>query len=98
LVPRLAHLAALHGFTYNRVSVRGQKTRWGSCSHKNNISLNRMLVHLPEALVDYILLHELVHTRIKNHGRLFWEALTQCLPNARSLDRELNQYWMLLVP
>jgi predicted metal-dependent hydrolase len=98
LVPRLAHLAALHGFTYNRVSVRGQKTRWGSCSHKNNISLNRMLVHLPEALVDYILLHELVHTRIKNHGHLFWEALTQCLPNARSLDRELNQHWMLLVP
>ncbi len=98
LVPRLARLAALHGFSYNRVFVRSQKTRWGSCSHKNNISLNKMLVHLPETLIDYILLHELVHTRIKNHGQPFWEALEQCLPDARALDRQLNRYWMLLMP
>lgn len=98
LVGRLAQLAALHGFAYNRVYVRNQKTRWGSCSHKNNISLNMSLVHLPGNLIDYIMLHELVHTRIKNHGRRYWDTLSQYLPQARALDRELNQYWMLLMP
>jgi hypothetical protein len=93
---RLKALAEKHGFTYNRVFVRGQRTRWGSCSSKNNINLNRHLLQLPEALLEYTLLHELVHTRIKSHGPRFWEALEKILPNARALDRELNQHWMLL--
>lgn len=98
LVRRLAQLAEAHGFAYNRVVVRNQKTRWGSCSHKNNISLNINMVHLPGELIDYILLHELVHTRIKSHGRRFWDTLAQYLPRARALDRELNQHWFLLMP
>ncbi|MBR9982706.1 MAG: M48 family metallopeptidase [Desulfatitalea sp.] len=97
LVRRLAQLADLHGFAYNRVSVRRQKTRWGSCSHQNNISLNMRLVQLPDPVVDYVLMHELMHTRIKNHSRQFWEALVRCLPAARQLDRELHGYWTLLI-
>lgn len=97
IVQRLDHLAARHGFTYNKLFVRNQRTRWGSCSARNNINLNINLLHLPPALMDYTILHELVHTRVKNHGPRFWETLEQCLPGARTLDRELNQHWMLLM-
>jgi predicted metal-dependent hydrolase len=97
LVARLAQLAQQHGFVYNRVFVRNQRTRWGSCSRQNNINLNINLVRLPAALRDYTILHELVHTRIKNHGPLFWQELAGVIPDARALDRELNRYWMLLV-
>ena len=97
LVARLAQLAQQHGFVYNRVFVRNQRTRWGSCSRQNNINLNINLVRLPEALRDYTILHELVHTRIKNHGPLFWAELARIIPDYRALDRELNQYWMVLV-
>ncbi len=97
LIERLEHLAQRHGFSYNRVFVRNQKTRWGSCSGKNNISLNINLVRLPPELVDYTILHELVHTRVKNHGSGFWRQLEALLADARRLDRQLNEYTPLLV-
>jgi len=97
LVERLEHLARHHGFSYNRVFVRNQKTRWGSCSGKNNISLNINLVRLPPELIDYTILHELVHTRVKNHGPGFWRQLQDVLPAARRLDRQLNEFTPLLV-
>ena len=97
LLERLADLARMHGFSYNKAFVRNQKTRWGSCSHKNNISLNLHLTQLPQRLADYTILHELVHTRVKNHGPLFWAELGKYIPDPKKLDRELNQYWMVLV-
>ena len=97
LVERLAYLAAQHGFSYNKVFVRRQKTRWGSCSHQNNINLNINLVRLPPELIDYTLLHELVHTRIKNHGPGFWAELSRYIPTAREMDREMNRYWSFLM-
>lgn len=90
LITRLAELAALHGFTYTRVTIRCQKTRWGSCSAKNAISLNAYLTLLPGYLVDYVILHELVHTRVKNHGPRFWEALDRLCGNARALRKEMR--------
>jgi predicted metal-dependent hydrolase len=98
LVQRLEELARKHGFTYNRVFIRNQKTRWGSCSAKNNISLNVKLVCLPERLMDYILLHELVHTRIKNHGKKYYAALDRIVGDRKSLDRELKHYAIILGP
>ena len=89
---RLSYLAKKHKFQYNRVSIRNQKTRWGSCSSKNNISLNMKLLHLPDQLIDYILLHELVHTRVKNHSQDFWNELETVVPNARTVDRQLRKY------
>lgn len=89
---RLSELAQKHNFQYNRVSIRNQKTRWGSCSSKDNISLNMKLLHLPEHLIDYILLHELVHTRVKNHSKSFWDELETVVPNARSIDKQLREY------
>ncbi len=92
LVARLDHLARKHNFTYREVFVKNQKTLWGSCSTLNNINLNVNLVRLPEELRDYVLLHELVHTRYKNHGRQFWEALNAIVGDARRLQRQLRRY------
>ena len=89
---RLSELAQKHNFQYNRVSIRNQRTRWGSCSSKDNISLNMKLLHLPNHLIDYILLHELVHTRVKNHSEDFWNELETVVPNARIIDKQLREY------
>ena len=89
---RLAELAQEHNFQYNRISIRNQRTRWGSCSSKDNISLNMKLLHLPDQLIDYILLHELVHTRVKNHSKDFWNELETVVPNARIIDKQLREY------
>lgn len=96
LIQRLDELSAQHGFNYQRVVVKCQKTRWGSCSAKNNISLNINLIRLPADLIDYILLHELVHTRVKDHSRRFWNELEKFVGNARRLDGKLNEYGALL--
>jgi predicted metal-dependent hydrolase len=96
LVDRLNYLAVKYDFQYNRVFIKNQKTRWGSCSGKNNINLNANLVRLPDELIDYTILHELVHTRIKNHGHRFWAQLIRLLGDARKLDRALNDYNFML--
>jgi predicted metal-dependent hydrolase len=97
LIDRLNRLAQRHGFRYNRVFVRNQKTRWGSCSALNNISLNINLVRLPQELIDYTILHELVHTRIKNHSRRFWQELDKILGDAKQIDKKLSEYGALLI-
>ncbi|NQV36954.1 MAG: M48 family metallopeptidase [Candidatus Marinimicrobia bacterium] len=90
---RVAELAEEHGFTYNRVSVKRMTSRWGSCSTRNNINLNIKLLHLPEKLCDYVILHELVHTIHKNHGPVFWKALSEVcvVDNPKDLQRELTK-------
>ena len=92
LIQRLEELARQHGFSYNRVFIRNQKTRWGSCSQQNNINLNIALVTLPQHLIDYVILHELVHTRIKNHSRLFWSELDKVVGDGRGHDKKLRKY------
>jgi hypothetical protein len=97
IIDRLHELADLYGFSFRKAFVRNQKTRWGSCSHQNNINLNVNLVRLPEHLMDYAILHELVHTRIKNHSPVFWAELEKYVPNARQVDKELDNYRMCLI-
>ncbi len=92
LTRRLKHLAGKHGFTYNRVFIRNQKTRWGSCSHKNNISLNMKIIRLPEELMDYVILHELAHTRVKNHSNDFWSELNRLVGNGKGMASRLREY------
>lgn len=92
LSKRLRELAKEHNFQFNKISIRNQRTRWGSCSSKNNISLNMKLLHLPQHLIDYILLHELVHTKVKNHSKDFWNELETVVPNARTVDEQLREY------
>jgi predicted metal-dependent hydrolase len=91
LIAKLDELATRHGFTYNRVFIRNQKTRWGSCSSKNNINLNLKLILLPEELRDFVILHELVHTKLKRHDTKFWAELVKIEPNTRALASRLAQ-------
>jgi hypothetical protein len=97
LIERLDELSEMNGFSYKKVFIRNQKTRWGSCSAKNNISLNVKLLLLPEELRDYVILHELVHTQIKNHSSKFWEELDKFVGDAKSKQSGLNEYSLLLI-
>ncbi len=92
LTDRLDHLSGKHGLPYNRVFIRNQKTRWGSCSSANNISLNMQLTCLPEELMDYVILHELVHTRVKNHSIDFWAELDALAVDGRGMASWLREY------
>jgi len=93
LYSRINELASDFGYTFNRVTIRSQKTRWGSCSTKNNINLNIHLSRLPQHLCDYVLLHELVHTKVKNHSKDFWKELDKSTNSkAKQLDKELGKY------
>lgn len=90
---RLKQLAQQHGFSYNKVSIRNNKSNWGSCSSANNISLNLQMMKLPDELIDYILLHELVHTEIKNHSNAFWQRLDEITNfRAKELSKAVRQY------
>jgi predicted metal-dependent hydrolase len=89
---RTALLAKEHGFIYRRLSLRASRTRWGSCSAVNNINLSIFLMQLPAHLIDYVILHELVHTVHKNHGPDFWQLLDNLTGGARVLAREIRKY------
>ena len=92
LINRLNELSSRYNFMYNKVFIKNQKTLWGSCSIKNNINLNQKLYYLPKRLIDYVILHELVHTRIKNHSRKFWSMLDSFIKNSKLVDKELKKY------
>lgn len=88
---RLDKYSQQFNLPYQRLTVRAQKTRWGSCSSKRNINLNYRLIFLPEHLLDYVVLHELAHIRHMNHSKCFWALLESMAENARGQDRQLNQ-------
>jgi len=95
LPPRLAELAALHGFTYNNVRIKHNVSNWGSCSELGNINLNLNLMRVPEHLRDYVMLHELCHLRYMNHGPEFHALLEEVCPDHRALARELKGYKLI---
>ncbi len=92
LPERTEQLAKKFGFRYGKVTVRNSRTRWGSCSWDNNISLSLHLMMLPDHLIDYVILHELVHTVHKNHGKGFWQMLDTVTGGVQKLEKEINSY------
>ena len=92
---RLEELARRHQFIYRQVFIKNLKSRWGSCSAKNNINLNLQLMRLPDSLIDYIMLHELTHTKIKNHSAGFWRALENLMPDYQYRRNQLRGYFIL---
>ncbi len=94
---RLNELSIIYKLSFNRSFIRSQKTRWGSCSAKNNINLNIKLIYLPESLLDYVIIHELVHTKIKNHSPLFWEEMTKYYSDPKAIDKKLRKYNLKLL-
>lgn len=93
LPPLLSELAEHYGFRYKKVKITGSKSRWGSCSTTGSINLSCYLMLLPPHLMDYVLLHELTHTKEMNHGPKFWEILDELTEGrARSLRAELKNF------
>lgn len=90
---RLDAEAQRHGFSYSALTLRCQRTRWGSCSARGAISLNLALLFQPEDVVRYLLCHELAHTRHLNHSTRFWRCVAACEPRWRELDAALLQGW-----
>ena len=90
LVPQLHRLAAQHGLTVARVTIRNQRSRWGSCSRAMAIALNFRLVQMPPDVCEYVLLHELMHLRQQNHGPRFWALVERACPAYREAERWLR--------
>ena len=91
LPPLLERLSRQTGLAYNRVSIRSQKTRWGSCSSRGNISLNDQLLFLPADVVEYLMIHELCHTRHLNHSKAFWTLVQTHCADYRTHEKLLSR-------
>ena len=92
LPSRLQKLAQKYNFKYSSIIIRKSKNKWGSCSFFNQITLNVYLMKLPWFLIDHVLLHELVHTQVKNHSADFWNLFSCISPEAKTLNKELSKY------
>jgi predicted metal-dependent hydrolase len=97
IINRLHYLAQRYEFRFGKASVRNQRTRWGSCSVKGNISLNIKLVALSPELLDYVILHELIHTKVHNHSKKFWWELDKYVGDGKALARKLIEYGVRLL-
>jgi hypothetical protein len=93
---QLLHLAALHGIDVRRVSIRNQRSRWGSCSRQGSISLNWRLVLVPDFVREYVMLHELMHRREMNHSPRFWRLVAAACPRLVEARRWLRTEGQLL--
>lgn len=88
---KLENFNAFYNLSYGGISIRNQRTRWGSCSKKGNLNFNYKIIFLPEKLADYIIVHELCHIQEFNHSRKFWGLVAKTFPDYREIVRELRK-------
>jgi predicted metal-dependent hydrolase len=98
LPAQLMALAAEHGITVRRVSIRNQRTRWGACSPSGTITLNWRLIQTPDFVRDYVMLHELMHRGELNHSRRFWRLVAACCPRMAAARAWLKEEGKTLWP
>ncbi len=96
LPPRVMAFASIHQLAVRRVTIRNQRTRWGSCSRRGTISLNWRLIQTPSFVQDYIVIHELMHLREMNHSSRYWQQVESVCPDYMQAERWLKQHSMLL--
>jgi len=89
---RADKLSSQMGISYKRIIIRGQKTRWGSCSRKKNLSFNWKLIMAPEPVLDYVIIHEFTHLKEMNHSKRFWKLVAQYCPRWREYKKWLKQH------
>ena len=82
---RIKYFNQFYGFKYNKINIKNQKTRWGSCSRKGNLNFNYKIIFLDPELRDYIIVHELCHLKEFNHSKNFWSLVAQVLPDYKKL-------------
>lgn len=92
IIERLQHFAEKYNLKYNRTFIRNQKTKWGNCSKKKNLSFNRRLIQTPLHVIDYLVVHELVHTQRMDHSNKFWLKIKLIYPEFEKSRKWLNKY------
>lgn len=91
LPQRLEKLSQKHNILYKQLKIRNLKSRWGSCNSQQIITLNQNLLELPWQLIDYVIVHELIHTKIMNHSKSFWNYFDQLMPNNKTIRKKLKE-------
>lgn len=92
---RVSYFAEIMNVTFGRITIRNQKTRWGSCSTKGNLNFNYQLYYLPDEILDYVVVHELSHRKHMDHSKEFWTEVGKHCPNYRKLRKNLKQYTLI---
>jgi len=93
LEPLVGEYSRKLGVEFNRITIRKQRTRWGSCSSNGNLSFNLLLICLPRELIRYVAWHEIAHIKEKHHGRAFRELVGLEFGNYREMEKRLTEYW-----
>lgn len=91
ITEKVAELNRYYGYSYGKISIRNQKTRWGSCSSKGNLSFHYRLFFLPREQAEYVIVHELCHLKEMNHSSRFWKLVAQLVPNHKEIRKSLRQ-------
>lgn len=88
---RVEHFAKIVGVDYGRITIRNQKTRWGSCSSKGNLNFNCLLMLTPPEVIDYVVVHELCHRKEMNHSKAFWNEVEKVIPDYKRWVKWLKE-------
>lgn len=87
---KITQINQLYNFSFNRISIKNHKSRWGSCSKKGNLNFNYKIVHLPAELAEYVVVHELCHLQELNHSSRFWDLVAKAVPDHKARRRQLK--------
>ena len=93
---RIEYLNAFYNYKWNKISVKNQKTRWGSCSRRGNLNFNYKIALLPQKSSDYIIVHELCHLGEFNHSQKFWDLVAKTVPDYKEARRDLRKNGLML--
>lgn len=88
---KVKYYAEIMGVTYGRITIRNQKTRWGSCSNKGYLNFNCLLMLMPDKVLDYVVVHELCHLKQMNHSKKFWKEVERYMPDYKNYKKWLNE-------
>lgn len=88
---QIAHFNKTYGYTWNKITIKNQKTRWGSCSKRGNLNFNYKIALLPQKMADYIIVHELCHLGQFNHSQKFWNLVAKAMPDYLDIRNDLKK-------
>jgi len=88
---KVGRFNGFYKFEFHRISIRNQKTRWGSCSSRGNLNFNYKIIFLPDQMADYIVAHELCHLKEMNHSRRFWDLVARTIPDYKIIKKDLRR-------